>query len=154
MILRGVTGHQRYTFRNERDALTAREEGLGRPGATRAALIPITKSQAWWELAQDERFGMVRMGEHKGNRVIEKLTIIPVTKEVVEEPDLVETFRRQVADGLFKIWPEKDLTPGEYAAVREDPTRFMTAVGHEVAEKPVGEVVARRDGYVVIEKKS
>jgi hypothetical protein len=68
-------------------------------------------------LAQDERFGMVRMGEHKGNRVIEKLTIIPVTKEVVEEPDLVETFRRQVADGLFKIWPEKDLTPGEYAVV-------------------------------------
>ena len=44
------------------------------------------------------------------------------------------------------------LTPGEYAAVREDPTRFMTAVGHEVAEKPVGEVVARRDGYVVVEK--
>ena len=68
-------------------------------------------------LAQEERFGMVRMGEHKGNRVIEKLTIIPVTKEVVEEPDLVETFRRQVADGLFKIWPEKDLTPGEYAVV-------------------------------------
>ena len=45
-----------------------------------------------------------------------------------------------------------NLTPGEYAAVREDPTRFMTAVGHEVAEKPVGEVVARRDGYFVVEK--
>jgi hypothetical protein len=28
---------------------------LGRPGATRAALIPIKKSAAWWGLAQDER---------------------------------------------------------------------------------------------------
>ena len=75
------------------------------------------RQEFYIRLAQDERFGIVRMGEHKGNRVIEKLTIIPVTKEVVEEPDLVETFRRQVADGLFKIWPEKDLTAGEYAVV-------------------------------------
>ena len=29
-------------------------------------------------LSADERFGIVRMGEHKGNRVVEKLTIIPV----------------------------------------------------------------------------
>ena len=68
-------------------------------------------------LSEDERFGIVRMGEHKGNRVVEKLTIVPVTKETVEEPDLVDTFRKQVADGLFKIWPEKPLAPGEYAVV-------------------------------------
>jgi hypothetical protein len=46
------------------------------------------------------------------------------------------------------------LTPGEYAALRENPQRFMTAVGHEKAEQPVAEVVARRDGYVVVEKVS
>ena len=44
------------------------------------------------------------------------------------------------------------LTPGEYATVREHPQRFMTAVGHEVAEEPVGEVVGREDGYVLVEK--
>ena len=44
------------------------------------------------------------------------------------------------------------LTPGEYAAVRARRHRFMTAVGHEVAEELVGEVVAREDGYVVVEK--
>jgi hypothetical protein len=44
------------------------------------------------------------------------------------------------------------LTPDEYAAVRQNATWFMTAVGHEGAEQPVGEVVARRDGHVVIEK--
>jgi len=68
-------------------------------------------------LSQDERFGIVRMGEHKGNRVIEKLTIQPVVNETQQEPDLVEVFRQQVADGLFKIWPQKPLDPGEYAVV-------------------------------------
>jgi hypothetical protein len=68
-------------------------------------------------LSAEERFGIVRLSEHKGNRVVEKLTIVPVTKETVEEPDLVATFRKQVADGLFKIWPEKPIEPGEYAVV-------------------------------------
>jgi len=44
------------------------------------------------------------------------------------------------------------LTRGEYSAVREHPRQFMTAVGHEASERPVGEVVARRDAYVVVEK--
>ena len=44
------------------------------------------------------------------------------------------------------------LTLAEYAAIRQDPRHFMTAVGHEENEKPIGEVVARNSGYVVIEK--
>ena len=44
------------------------------------------------------------------------------------------------------------LTRAQYAAVRENPNYFMTAVGHEQSEQPVGEVVARNDGYVVVEK--
>ena len=44
------------------------------------------------------------------------------------------------------------LTREEYAAVRKDPQHFMTAMGHEKAEEPVGEVVARRGEYVVVEK--
>ncbi len=35
--------------------LAARQQGLSRPQATRAALIPIRKTEAWWALAQDER---------------------------------------------------------------------------------------------------
>ncbi len=68
-------------------------------------------------LSDDERFGIVRLGVHKGNRVVEKLTIMPVTKETVEEPDLVETFRKQVGDQVYKIWPAKPLEPGEYAVM-------------------------------------
>jgi len=75
------------------------------------------EAQFYIRLSAEERFGILRMGEHKGNRVVEKLTIIPVSKETVEEPNLVETFRQQMADGLFKIWPEKPMEPGEYAVV-------------------------------------
>jgi hypothetical protein len=44
------------------------------------------------------------------------------------------------------------LTEEEYAAIRANPQRYMTAVGHETAEEPVGQVVARNDGYVIVEK--
>jgi len=54
-ILRGVTSNVRYTERQELDALASRQETLGRPYATRAALIPIRKTDAWWALGQDER---------------------------------------------------------------------------------------------------
>lgn len=53
--LEGTTSNLRYTTGAEEGALKARQEGLGRAGATCAALIPIRKSQAWWELPQDER---------------------------------------------------------------------------------------------------
>lgn len=53
--LRGVTSNERYVARAEKDTLVARQQGLGRPEATRAALIPIRKSAAWWALTQDER---------------------------------------------------------------------------------------------------
>lgn len=44
------------------------------------------------------------------------------------------------------------LTLTEYASVRSDPTHFLTKPGHEGAEQPVGSVVSREDGYVVVEK--
>jgi len=53
--LRGVTSNIRYSTRVELEVLSSRQPGLGRPGCTRAALIPIRKSDAWWALAQDER---------------------------------------------------------------------------------------------------
>jgi hypothetical protein len=68
-------------------------------------------------LSNDERFGILRMGAHKGNRVVENLTILPVVNEPQEERTLVEIFRQQVGDGLFKIWPQKPIEPGEYAVV-------------------------------------
>lgn len=53
--LRGITSNERYVERAERQQLVAAQEGLGRPAASHAALIPIRKSSAWWQLTQDER---------------------------------------------------------------------------------------------------
>lgn len=53
--LRGVTSNERYVNRDEKDRLVATQEGLGRPAAACAALIPIRKQAAWWALTQDER---------------------------------------------------------------------------------------------------
>jgi chlorite dismutase len=53
--LSGFTAEARYATAGERRQLAVAQESLGRPGATRAALIPIRKSPAWWNLAQDER---------------------------------------------------------------------------------------------------
>ncbi len=54
-VLRGVTSNTRYTNRPEVKTLVSKQAGLSRPEATRAALIPIRKTPAWWDLAQDER---------------------------------------------------------------------------------------------------
>lgn len=53
--LSGVTSYGRYVTRAEKDLLVSRQADLNRPEATCAALIPISKSAEWWELAQDER---------------------------------------------------------------------------------------------------
>ena len=53
--LRGVSGHVRYVESSEKQRLAGVTPPLGRPHATHAVLIPIRKSEAWWNLAQDER---------------------------------------------------------------------------------------------------
>ncbi len=53
--LRGTTSNLRYSHRGEAASLLAVQEGLGRPEARCAALIPIRKTERWWALAQDER---------------------------------------------------------------------------------------------------
>ena len=63
-ILRGVTSNTRYVTNEERDALNAASEGLGRPQATRAACIPIRKMAAWWALSQQERRDIFETQSH------------------------------------------------------------------------------------------
>ncbi len=62
--LRGAGSNLRYTTADERSALQAKQEGLGRPASTRAALIPIRKSAEWWAMAQDERRAVYEHGSH------------------------------------------------------------------------------------------
>ena len=53
--LEGQASNLRYSTRAELTTLRSRQEGLGRPQALRAAMIPIRKSTAWWDMPQDER---------------------------------------------------------------------------------------------------
>jgi chlorite dismutase len=53
--LRGITSNERYVEREEKQRLVTTQPSLGRFEATHAALIPIKKSAAWWNLPQDER---------------------------------------------------------------------------------------------------
>jgi len=47
--------HLRYVEKAEKEQLAEKQAPLGRKEASFAALIPIRKSAAWWELNQDER---------------------------------------------------------------------------------------------------
>jgi len=77
------------------------------------------------QLSAEQRFAIIRLTPHDTVRIAEKVTIIPITKEAVEEPDEVEIFRKQLdANGLYKIWPQKPLTPGEYAVVENTPGKL------------------------------
>lgn len=62
--LRGVSSNTRYVTRDERTQLQAVQAGLGRPEATRAALIPIRKNAAWWALSQEERRDIFETKSH------------------------------------------------------------------------------------------
>lgn len=86
-------------------------------GTQSATQVTMNRPEFYIRLANDERFGIIRLNPTKTARVVEKVSTMPVTKELVEEMENVEIFRKQIADGLYKIWPTKPLTPGEYAVV-------------------------------------
>jgi len=54
-LLRGITSNERYVVHDEREQILAKQPALGRLEAVCAALIPIRKNSAWWNLHQDER---------------------------------------------------------------------------------------------------
>jgi hypothetical protein len=63
-VLRGVTSNERYVERGEKDTLATLQQGLGRPGANFAALIPIRKNAVWWAMTQDERRAIFEAQSH------------------------------------------------------------------------------------------
>ena len=62
--LRGFVSNVRYATKTEAEMLRAVQQGLARPQATLAALIPIRKNAAWWSLAQDERRAIFEETSH------------------------------------------------------------------------------------------
>jgi hypothetical protein len=70
------------------------------------------------QLSETERFGIVKLTPKGLVRIVENLTFMPITKETVEEPVMMESFQKELTpDGLYKIWPKEPLPSGEYAVV-------------------------------------
>ena len=70
------------------------------------------------QLSAEESFGIIKLTPEHGIRIVEQITIVQVTKEIIEEPIEVQVFRKQMTqDGLYKLWPMKAMEPGEYAVV-------------------------------------
>jgi chlorite dismutase len=88
--LAGVTSHLRYVERAEKEQLAAVQAGLGRGEAICAALIPIRKSQAWWELTQEERR---QIFEDKSQHIAATLKYLPaIARQLYHCRDLGEPF--------------------------------------------------------------
>ena len=88
--LAGVASHVRYVERAEKEQLAAVQAGLGRPEATHAALIPIRKNSAWWELTQEERR---KIFEDKSHHIANSLKYLPaIARQLYHCRDLGEAF--------------------------------------------------------------
>jgi chlorite dismutase len=88
--LAGVASHVRYTERAEKEQLIAAQAPLGRPEASCAALIPIKKSAAWWELTQEERR---QIFEDKSHHIAASLKYLPaIARQLYHSRDIGEPF--------------------------------------------------------------
>ena len=88
--LAGRASHVRYVERPEKTALVSVQAGLGRPEATHAALIPIRKSPAWWDLTQEERR---RIFEDKSRHIAASMKYLPgIARQLYHARDLGEPF--------------------------------------------------------------
>jgi hypothetical protein len=76
------------------------------------------KPEFYMRLSDDERFAIIKLAKKKNARLLENISILPVTNEVVEDLKIVATFKKQVSERTYKIWPEQPLEPGEYALVQ------------------------------------
>ena len=84
--LSGVISNIRYVERPEQKELTSKQAPLGRSEATMAALIPIRKTPAWWNLTQD-------IFEDKSHHIAEGIKYLPpVARQLYHSRDIGEPF--------------------------------------------------------------
>lgn len=80
--------------------------------------IPTMEPEFFLRLDREEGFGIIKLTPKKGQRIVEDISIVPVTKENIEVQKQVEIYMREMKPGLFKVWPANPLEPGEYALVQ------------------------------------
>lgn len=88
--LDGLISNLRYATRTELTALRSKQEALGRAHIRLAAMIPIKKTAAWWELAQDERRAIFE--ETSQHTAIGMRYLPAVARQLYHSRDLGEPF--------------------------------------------------------------
>jgi len=86
-------------------------------GAHATTVFTNPEQELYIQLSDPERFGIVKLTVKGNIRIVEDITTIPISNEVVEEPEMVDILRTQMDEGLYKIWPKEKLAPGEYAVI-------------------------------------
>ena len=86
-------------------------------GAHSLNVFTDPEQEFYLQLSELERFGIAKLTVKGAVRIVEKVTTLPVVNEIVEEPTMVEILKKELASGLYKIWPKEKLEPGEYALV-------------------------------------
>jgi hypothetical protein len=86
-------------------------------GAHSLNVFTDPEQEFYLQLSDLERFGIAKLTVKGAVRIVEKVTTLAVVNEVVEEPTMVEILKKELASGLYKIWPKEKLEPGEYALV-------------------------------------
>jgi hypothetical protein len=80
--------------------------------------IADNRPEFYFRLSDIEALAIIKLTPKKGIRLVENVTILPVTNEMAEDRQIIPTFKKSTGELLFKIWPEKPLDPGEYALIQ------------------------------------
>lgn len=64
---------------------------------------------------KQEQFSIIAVQPKKNLRVVENVSILPAVNAAIEDRRVVKVFQMQLAENLYKVWPQSPLTPGEYA---------------------------------------
>jgi hypothetical protein len=93
-------------------------------GAHSASLFTNSSPEFYIQLSALEQFGIARITPKGSVRIVENVTIAPVTNETEETPVMVPNLQRELGEGLYKIWPKEPLSEGEYAVVQFTPGKL------------------------------
>ncbi len=86
-------------------------------GAASKFRVDGDRPEFYFRLNGIDGFAIIKLAPKKTARLVETVSVAPVTNEQTEQRDTVATFTKQAGDQLYKIWPEKPMLPGEYALI-------------------------------------
>ncbi|MEP7355328.1 MAG: hypothetical protein ABI824_19015 [Acidobacteriota bacterium] len=106
---------------------------------TKAAVFRLTNRtpEFFFRLMEEERFQLIKLPpKGKNGRLVETVQRLPEDEEVLEDQKVIPTFKRQIDEGLYKIWPQEPLELGEYALVEYTEGKMNIQVWDFGIDKP------------------